>query len=742
MEASEEVAGAVESAKSRRAQRTCSYCNEKGHTKRTCEKRKSDEARANAEGATQPDEAPPAPMDPLMPTFDASERAAPEENIRTIEQLCGKYRVGEDIDMTVQIHRMWPQFYSDGRTKATGYLEESPSPITTGYIASTFGGGKYACMVYGPATTGNGRRVYARCTVEIPGKMNENALNRIAREEQMGTVGTVQQHGPAAPIEAPAVATKAMEIMGSMQERTQQRMEALEQQVLSKTDGDNTVLHLVREMADTQAKTALEAMERSAEREREAADRAIGAEREARRELAARLEALERDSRRSSNDDVQRFNTVLGQSTESAERIQSNMIERHNEALRAARESHEQTVRAMREAHEAEKRTLNENRERDLQAADQRWQSKIDRLEDQIKRLEEDRRRDRDEYDRRMREREDNMRARQEDEKKLIDTTWQARLNTAEAAHESRIQGLEERLGLLREELQTAKGQVAMQGDAFAQIEKARSLIDLSRDVGGGSSSGESKDETTLDKILGVVGSDFTGVLNALLNGGAGAGAPPGMVPVQFAPGAPQHAMMGQMGAGAPMAPGLPQPPRPNVMAGPPQPVDLNRVLDDEDWEEEENLRAREEHERRQRRRSVARTTQQPAPAQAPRPVPAPPHAGPQPAGPTQAQIAQAQQQAAQNLQPMEIVMVGNFIQRALDHGDDPDEFAMQIFEHLNPQQIGTLLTLGPDNVLKLIQQHSADSQALSPAGQRLTHDTFHEMLNIARQAQAAQQGR
>ena len=84
--------------------------------------------------------------------------------------------------------------------------------------------------------------------------------------------------------------------------------------------------------------------------------------------------------------------------------------------------------------------------------------------------------------------------------------------------------------------------------------------------------------------------------------------------------------------------------------------------------------------------------------------------------------------------------MVANFIQRALDQGDEPDEFALAILEHLSPQQIRTLMQLGPAQVLQLISQHAPQSQALSPAGQKFTHEVFQELLNIARQA-AAQQG-
>lgn len=83
--------------------------------------------------------------------------------------------------------------------------------------------------------------------------------------------------------------------------------------------------------------------------------------------------------------------------------------------------------------------------------------------------------------------------------------------------------------------------------------------------------------------------------------------------------------------------------------------------------------------------------------------------------------------------------MIGGFITKALDDGDDPDEFARAIFTHLSPQQIAALFNLGPDNVLALIAQHAPKSQALSPAGQRYTHEVFQEMLEIARQVHESQ---
>lgn len=573
MEAQEEVADVVDEAK--------------GKPKRkTARKTSARKSRAKAKPA---DPVPPSPEDidatsTILPSFDPSERPSPEENVKSVEGLCAKYRVGEDLEMTVQVHRVWPQFYPDGVTKATGYLEESPQGITSGYVKEKYGGGKYTVLVYGPSASGGGRRVYGRTTLDIPGPMNADALNRRAREEQqqMGMVGQVQTHGQLPPAESPGVATKAMELVGSMNERSQRRIEALERQVVERTKGDDSVLHLVREMADTQSRTAIAAIERSAQQAAQTSRAQLEAEREARAALERRLDMIERDGRRSSNEDIQRFNTVLGQSTESAERIQQNMIDRHNEALRSQRESHEQTVRSMRDAHEAEKRVLNENRERDIQANDARWQAKLDRLDDQIKRLEEDRRRDRDEYDRRMRDREDSLRSQHESEKKLIETTWKSRLTTMEAAQAARVEGLEERISMLRDELAQAKSQVAAQGDAFAQIEKARSLLDMGRELVGTSGGGESKgDESTMDKILGVVAQDPGGILGALLGGGgAPQGAPPGMVPVQLQPN-PQMMQMG-MGA-APQPPGLPPPPQPRVMA-PVGPQNLDQLLDDEEW--------------------------------------------------------------------------------------------------------------------------------------------------------------
>lgn len=58
----------------------------------------------------------------------------PSENHRSLGGMLGKYRIGEDPNFRIQLHRLLPK-YLPGGIQAHGYLEEFVHPITEEYIA-------------------------------------------------------------------------------------------------------------------------------------------------------------------------------------------------------------------------------------------------------------------------------------------------------------------------------------------------------------------------------------------------------------------------------------------------------------------------------------------------------------------------------------------------------------------------------------------------------------------------------
>ncbi len=653
-----------------------------------------------------------------VPSFDPSERAEPEENLKTLAGLCAKYRLGVDPDFYIQISRVHPRFYPGTTIKADGFLEQVTDAVTKPFIQQRFGGGKYVCVVFGPNVKG-GNRFYSRCVVDIPGEMNTQALTGKLKEQQMGGVvqGGVQTIGGVA-TESPAVAVKALDMISTMHEQSGSRVASLEKQVLERSQGDTGMLDLVRSMASEQS----EQLAKVHEREMQAAQARITDERDARSALERRLEAVEGDRGRSGMQDMERIDALMGKTSESQQKVLQHTIDRHAEELRHIRENHGQTLGQMRAAFEAEKSTLRDNAAREMEANDRRWQAKIDRSDGMLQNEREERRRDRELAEQRLKDREDALRIQAEQTRELIETQWRSRVTTIETSNDVRLSSFEDRIATLKADLAEAKGQVASQGDAFQQIDKARALLDMGRDLVGSNATPE-KEQSLTDQMVGAVFQDPAGLLtavgNALGRGGAPGGAPPGFVPVQFAPASAVAPTAGHPG----------QPHRPRVMTpGPTQPHDLDDLLDQEEAQEEQRMQMEERREarrgfiptpRRQPQAQPQPEAQAPLPQTVPQPVP----------------VAQAEP-----LGSAHAIMVSTYIDKALDDGEEPDVFAEKLIRGLPQNATLALMQRGPDVVLQSVQQHAPNSQALSPAGIRFTQATFRHMMSIIQRAQAQAQ--
>jgi hypothetical protein len=657
-----------------------------------------------------------------LPEFDPSDRADPEENIKTLEGLCSKYRLGVDPDFYIQILRSMPKYYPGTTVKADGFLEDVRDAITKQYIASRHGGGKYVCVVYGPAQTG-GNRFYSRCVVDVPGEMLTGAVQK---EGQMGVVqGGVQVLGSSVGDSSPSVVNKALDMFGSAQERSASRIEHLEAKILDRAGGDQSVLDLVRDVTSQQ--TAL--LERGHERELQIAQQRLEDERSQRNDLLRRLDTLEHSRGRNESQDFERISALVGKTSDSQERILQHTLERHNEALEAMRRGHEDQIRSMRESHEAEKRTMRENHERDIAANENRWVAKVERENQLLLQEREERRRDREQHEQRVRDREDALRHQHQAAEDLIKAQWESRVLTVETSHQVRIDAMEERIAQLKADLADAKAQVANQGDAFQQIEKARALVDMGRELvnSGGSGSGSEK-EGIVEQIVGGIAQDPGGVIAAIsaaLNGVGGGGAPqmpPGYVPVQLAPAPGAHPQS--------VMAGLPRGPRaPTALPSRQGPLDLDDLLDQEEREEERRSRALVEAEDL-RRRAQPHT---PAPPAAQNHAPPPRQQPParQAVAPGAPQPHPLPSSQLPPLAPQWAILVASSIDKALDDGEEPEEFAERILERVPQQGVVALLERGPEVVLQSVRQHAPNSQALSPAGVRFTMDAFRALLAL-----------
>jgi hypothetical protein len=169
-----------------------------------------------------------------------------------------------------------------------------------------------------------------------------------------------------------------------------------------------------------------------------------------------------------------------------SQELMNSLLSKHSTEIEAMRAAHVREIDATRSAHLREIESLRQSHERDRDSDRRDSVSREQRLADQLEQVREERRRDLEMHRQLQDQREAASKEREQSRVGLVETMWQARMRSTEEAFNFRIQSLSAETERLRGELSDLRSKARDDGDVYSQIEKAKQLLEVARDVGGG----------------------------------------------------------------------------------------------------------------------------------------------------------------------------------------------------------------------------------------------------------------
>jgi hypothetical protein len=427
-----------------------------------------------------------------------------------------KFKIGSDPEMDIQLVRVYPKIFPNG-VIAEGPLDTFPTPVDEAYIASTYGGGKYEIYAMGPGKGGHGRRRFSRFTINIPGVANSTKPSSLVRDA--AGKGETRMQGPVAPpqpSENVGVVQQALKTLEKSGEDAQKRAKSLEDRFFAGAANSTTEAvkfsDLMREESDKRVQLLQDLSAREMRLVQEKSEREVQmlrdlAERDSRqiedrlRDRDQKIGELRDEVSKMQNATPSMFKEMAeilrpqqqGVGTGVNQEMMNSILTKHASEIEAMRGGHAREVEATRVAHlreiEAMRQSYDREREGDRREAGAREQ----RVVDQLEQAREERRRDQEMHKQLQEQRDTSSRDREQSRVDLIDTMWQARIRSSEEASNFRINSLSAELERLRGELSEMRGKMREDGDVYAQIERAKQLLDVARDGAGGGSLGDTE---------------------------------------------------------------------------------------------------------------------------------------------------------------------------------------------------------------------------------------------------------
>ena len=404
-----------------------------------------------------------------------------------------RFKIGVDPDMDIQIVRVYPKIFPNG-VVAEGLLDTCPTPIDQEYIARTFGGGRYEIYAMGPGKNGHGRRRYSKYVLSIPGVANSAMPSSLAKDA-IGK-GDTRMQAPvvaAPPTENTSVTQQALKTLEKVSDDAQKRAKTLEDRMYNGAANGvaeaSKLADLVREESDKRVQLLRDQSERESrmleERLRDR-DKEIEA-------LKVEVRQMNQAAPGTLKDIVEMIRPNRSDGSISQE-VMNSLLSKHATELEAMRAAQAREVDATRGAHLREIESIRQSNERDREADRREAAAREQRVVDQLTQTREERRRDLDMHRQLQEQRDIAARDREQGRVELVDTMWQARMRSAEEAANFRIASLSAELERLRGEVSDLRSKAREDGDVYSQIEKAKQLLDVARDVGGGGGGGLSGD--------------------------------------------------------------------------------------------------------------------------------------------------------------------------------------------------------------------------------------------------------
>lgn len=422
----------------------------------------------------------------------------PSETQRSLAGMLGKYRIGEDPNFRIQLHRLLPK-YLPGGIQAHGYLEEFTQAITEEYIASEYGGGTYEVRVLGPdpKSPPNGVRRYDSIKVEMAGAPNPERLARSVRAKlDAASAAPVAiapvQMAPVVQQENPGLATQALKMAGDMAERERDERRRAEDRATANVDAARAMFEPVVEAERRRADDILRAERERAASERGNLEERLREAREEYRRLEAKVEIMSASPQSSMSEELLKVLPMFkgdGEAAAAAQRaaesITKSLIEGHKAEIESLHKQHQTMLESIRASHLAEIASVRDARRAEVESERESSRARDLRHEEALKNAHEERRRDMELYKRTADERDTQWRDRMEQQELNLKMMWESRVETQKSNYESQLQWLRSEAEQLQARIRMFESQAADRGDLVKQLSSMSQLRSVAKDALG-----------------------------------------------------------------------------------------------------------------------------------------------------------------------------------------------------------------------------------------------------------------
>ena len=426
-------------------------------------------------------------VDRLLPSEESI--PAPEENVKSLDDMYAKYGIGNRPEFKLQVWRLWPKM-APGGTKFDGYYETWQQPLTLDEVQREYGGGTYRLTVQGPhPTSANLTKRYASYVVELPGEPKYSRKPRAAA----GAAPPGEEAGQAPPPlmmpsqqENAKLSEQAMKLAFDVSERERDERRRAEEKAESRAREERQALMPLVDAERRVAEMSIQAVKERAESERRSLEERLHEERREREEMKRQMEDHMR-GRPSVTQELAELarSGLLGKEDTTAKEMVRDILERHQRELALIHEQHAKFVESLRGAHATEVAAVREAQRRELEAEREAGRSREQRVEDRLAAEREERRRDQERHREVLEERDRAWKDRLEQALLSKDQSWESRHQSTIATYESRSQWMQTEIDRLKVELQDAKHKIHDTTDPVAQVMRMRDLQTTLKDALG-----------------------------------------------------------------------------------------------------------------------------------------------------------------------------------------------------------------------------------------------------------------
>lgn len=641
----------------------------------------------------------------------------PEENVRTLDDLMAKYRLGIDHDFYVEVHRVWPKIFPGG-TPAEGLYDTYQQSVTEEFVQTEYGGGKYRAIVKGPRPNGEpGMKHYGSYTFNVAGEPNYKRVPRAvqaqqARNADQPVVGPVMVSGGLG--DNPKLVEKAFDVVTGQLDSEREERRRLEDGGKKGHGIDESVFSKIAAAHERRADDVQQAAREQIEHERVMLKERLEEERGRVRLLEDKVSNMQNQPPAPQIDIGEQFAKIAGVlkgDGEITNKVLDQVLGKHKEELQAVREAHQREIDAMRAGHTSEMQMLRESHGRMAEAERQQADARVLRVDDQLKSEREERRRDRERWDEQLRDRELQWKDRQQAAIDSANAQAEARYNTMRTSLENRIEFLNGEIDRMRREIEDLRAKDIEVRDPVLQMQKARELADLAKgmfgqpvDSSGGI--GGNHEEPGFGKLLEKIGGDVPQILDALgraFNSGGGGGGGVAQPSIVMTPQGPAQVVQTPQGPMLiPMQGSNPQQlPRGGGGRSP-----QRQVMPDENeiFAEEERRR------RRQKQQSTPKRTSR-VPEQ-------------------QVEATQSTPDIPPDVEKMAIKEITRLIDESVMGADEVEEFVEKVIKNYPEPILKQVVQYDVGQLLQAIASNpeTRNSAALTPGGQRFVKDAFYQL--------------